>query len=296
MRKRKPADENLDGFVDKLDEIFEARVRGVGDVPELLVAPEHDRQTSLDRAGSRPSFRKLLPILLVFVGIPGVGGAIALYRYFSLDELFRQRAVAEEPAEPATAAATSAVSTELGDPDPTPESSSPPAVPSGTMFGIQVAICLRASCVAEYQERLFRQGLPTFVEERWQGSEIIEIYSRTGFDSREQAVATGSRIDSEYGLRGRVEVFNYGSKSHLALGAFVDLARATDVRDALNRQFAGQATFGTRVSSATQKLNVIVAGIFDDSIQAATALERIVQADSLFGEAYIVRQSPGAGR
>ncbi len=293
MPKRKSVDEDLNGFVENLDEIFRMRVRRGVDVIYPAATSETDRRASHGGAGSRPSIRKIFPVLLVLVGIPGAGGAVALYRYLSPgDDLFGQRAVTEEPAELATESATPVGSTGLGDPEPLPESSSPPSVPSdaASMYGIQVAICLRASCVAEFRERLFRQGLPTFVEQRWQRLEIIEVYSRTGFATREQALATSSRIDREYRLNGRVEVFNYASEYHIALGAFSDLARATEVRDALNRQFTGQATFGTRVGGSTQKLNVIVAGTFDDSLQAATVLDRLIRADSLFGEAYIVRK------
>jgi hypothetical protein len=62
------------------------------------------------------------------------------------------------------------------------------------------------------------------------------------------------------------------------------------VRDQLNRVLQSEATFATRVWEFPQKMHSIVAGDFSSRREAEAALNTLVQADSVFRQAYVIRK------
>ncbi|UCG89172.1 MAG: hypothetical protein JSW71_11790 [Gemmatimonadota bacterium] len=287
------AQDDLGGFENKLDGLF-AEEGGRGEAGARPMAapgranPVNHKPPRRPTASSKGSaLRKLItPLVLVIVFI---GLAHAVYSYIVRGDAVESWEVTEggevdQP--PAT------------EPQPRPvtqdtqveqDTALPPADPEGE-FAIQVALCNSPECVAEFQSRLLELGFTSEVGEGSANLESVEVYSITTFASRIAAQELADRINREHSLAGQAYVLDDEGGLRISMGNFTDLGRAVVVKDTLNRSFLGEVAFTTRVWSYPISLQSVVAGDFGTREEAEAALSRLVQADSVFAEAYVVRR------
>ena len=290
----------LDGFQNELDDLFGTDESDLEETtapppdPQLMEPPRLKPHTNRG-----VSFGFLIRLLVPAGALGGV--AIALHGYlFPVGEAEPlaitavQRPIAQpvvvdsKPQQPAVPTRQVEVATAVM-PEDEAVLESPLAQPSG-QFGIQVAICSFSQCVSQFQERLVQLDLSSQVTQKSATLETPEVYSETSFSSAAEAEEFAALIDGAYRMKGQVYVFREGRRFHVALGRFTDQAHAETVRDALNRMLRGQATFATRTRRSSYELKFVVAGNFDSRQQAETARTRLVQADTLFSDAYVVER------
>jgi len=287
------AQDDLGGFENKLDGLFAEEGGGrAADAPPG--APPHGAgpakpkppkpQTAHRR---KATFRNLITYLVL--AAVSVGLAHAIYSYVVRSEAGEPWETAEgggvaPPA--ATEPQPQVVTPDTGVPQDT---ALPPAEQEGE-FTIQVALCNSPECVNEFQRRLRDFGLTSRVGEGSANLESVEVYSITTFASRSAAQALADRINREHSQAGQAYVLDEQGDLRISMGNFTDLERAVVVKDTLNRSLMGEVAFTTRVWSYPVSLQSVVAGEFVTREEAEAALSRLVQADPVFAEAYVVRR------
>lgn len=300
----KMARDELGGFEDKLDGLFaEQGERGYGNTgpempsegaraygPKPQGPPPRSRRKSVVRTMATP-----LVLLVVLVGL-----VHAIYSYVVRNETVEPWEVtgsgeaSQPPAASEPQPGAIALDTGVEQPAPDTMADQPAATPDQpeARFAIQVALCNSRECVDEFQRRLGEFGLTSHVEETSAQMEAVEVYSINTFPSSDTAQALADRINREYDMAGQAYVFGENGEFRISMGNFPDLDHAVVVKDTLNRSFHGEVGFTTRVWSYPNPtpLQSVVAGGFATRNEAMATLNRLVLADSVFSEAYVVER------
>lgn len=172
-----------------------------------------------------------------------------------------------------------------------PVVAAPPNIPDEEGdFVIQIGRCVYPSCVTDFEQRLSQFDLPTEVTEISTTWETVEVYSQTTFQTRAQAEVLVTRINSAPMMEDLAYVLADSNQFRVSMGNFDNPVRANTVLDSLNALLRGEASFTTRVWEFPQTMHSIVAGNFTSRREAEAALSRLVQADSVFAEAYVVER------
>jgi hypothetical protein len=294
-----PQDE-LDGFGRDVDDLFGENGGDSGQSPADTPAPEPVRPPQPDKRENTAvlpdALKQMMSGMLFKTALNVVvfllilaGAAHALYSYF-----FPGTAPADSPE------VTSMVEVPAVEPLP-PDSlaeMAQPAIDTATSnvpdeegeFVIQVGLCVYPSCVTDFQDRLRGHNLTTEVTEVSTTWQSVEVYSETTFQAREQAEVLANRINREQSMEEQAYVRADSNEFRISMGNFDNSERATTVRDQLNRILQSEATFATRVWEFPQRMHSIVAGDFSSRREAEAVLNTLVQADSVFRQAYVVRK------
>lgn len=298
------ARDELGGFEDKLDGLFaEQGERGdSGAEPAMQSEGMHSYGTRPQRPpprGRGKSFLRIVATPLVLVVVL-VGLIHAVYSYVVHSEAVETWEAAESgevtQQPPASDSQPQVVPSDTGlEQQATDTTTDSPAAAPGqaeAVFAIQVALCNSRECVEEFQRRLQEFGLTSQVEETSTQMEAVEVYSINTFSSRDSAQTLADRINREHQMAGQAYVFAEDGQFRISMGNFADLEHAAVVKDTLNRSLPGVVGFTTRVWSYPNPvpLQGILAGNFATRDEATAALDRLVRADSVFSEAYVVER------
>ncbi|HEX7928768.1 MAG TPA: SPOR domain-containing protein [bacterium] len=228
-------------------------------------------------------------MFLVLLGIFGGGGYYVYTHYiagdekipwptFNTDALFPKK----QPPKPVTEEPKKKV--------PEHPTVKAPAPHKGPWFGIQVATCFFDSCVTAYQEVLKAHNYKeTKLVERTGRTEVLEIYSQTGFTDRQAAQDLSDKINRENALEGNAFVLEEGKSLRISMGSFTDLSRANAVKDQLNQRYHGEVVFGQRIKALPYTLKAIVTGRYPSRADAEKALLDLRRLDRAMDGAFIVQ-------
>jgi sporulation related protein len=287
-------DSELDSFFEDLSTIDDLEVAQEAPKPTPAAAPaaaappraEAPRAPRRPRAPARPGrFRKFL-FYLVLLAIFGGGGYYVYSTYIAGEgkipwpvfKLPQQGAAPkEQPVIPLPARVRPAMRPAKAPPKPT-----------GPGFSIQAATCFFDSCVEAYKNLLEEQHLTVRVKVRLSQSQTLEVYSQTGFASRDVAQEAAERVNLENRMEGHAYVIEDGNAFRLSMGEFEDLARANAVRDGLNQRYGGQIVFAQRVKTVPYTLKTVQAGRYPTRAEAEQAVEHLRSLDRSLAGAFVV--------
>jgi cell division septation protein DedD len=242
------------------------------------------------RAPGKPGRLRRIIMLLVLIGIFGGGGYYVYTTYiagegkipwptFDTSSLFPKKTPPKpvEPVKPTKTEKPVAVK---------------PTAPrhTGPTFGIQVATCFFDSCVSAYKEVLQAHDYKDVkLLERSGKTEVLEIYSQTGFTDRQAAQDLSDKINRENRLEGNAFVLEEAKAFRLSMGSFTDLSRANAVKDSLNQRYHGEVVFGQRIKALPYSLKAIVTGKYYSRADAEKALTELRRLDRAMDGAFIVQ-------
>lgn len=288
------ARDDLGGFEDKLDGLFAEESGGRG--AEVRPASSRQNPGTAKPGLQNPQFankkkatlRTLITSVVLLVVLAGLVHAV--YSYVARSEAPEpweagEGGVVDRPP-PVTEPQPQAVAQDTV----VPQDSQPSQAEPEGEFTIQVALCNSPECVDEFQRRLREFGLSSQVGEGSANLESVEVYSITTFDSRSAAQAVADRINRDYSQAGQAYVLDENGELRISMGNFTDLERAVVVKDTLNNSLLGEVAFTTRTWSYPISLQSVMAGSFVTREEAEAVLSRLMQADPVFAEAYVVRR------
>lgn len=157
-------------------------------------------------------------------------------------------------------------------------------------YSIQVATCFFDSCIRTFRDYLALNGRRVTLKSKRATTQALEILTDTAYPERNLAEDMAGRINIEHKLEGHAFVFQDSGLYRISMGAFPDLMRANEVRDELNRNFANNLYFTTRLKDYPYKLRSVLAGSYATRQMAADDLQTLKGMDKKFMGAFVVRR------
>lgn len=173
---------------------------------------------------------------------------------------------------------------------PPPVAAKPPPVRSTGPWSIQVATCFFPSCMDGFKNYLVANNRGVIMQAKTSQSHSIEIFSVSRFNVLENAQVIAGRINKGNPMEGHAYTYRENGSFRISMGAFQDLGRAKVVKDALNRQFAGEIVFSTRAKQFPYQVQSVMTGRFPNRAVASKALARLKNSHPRFQDAFVVKR------
>ncbi|MEE8434783.1 MAG: SPOR domain-containing protein [bacterium] len=177
------------------------------------------------------------------------------------------------------------------DTPPTPRvAAKPPPPPKTGPWSIQVATCFFPSCLDGFKNYLSANKRSVIMQAKTSQSHSLEIFSISRFNVLEDAQQIADRVNKGNPMEGHAYTYRENGSFRVSMGRFQDLARAKVVKNALNRQFAGEIVFSTRAKHFPYKVQSVMTGKYPSRSVASRALARLKDRHPRFQDAFVVER------
>ena len=167
----------------------------------------------------------------------------------------------------------------------------PPPPPKQTgPWSIQVATCFFPSCLDGFRNYLAANKRSVILQAKTSQSHSLEIFSISRFNVLENAQQIADRVNKGNPMEGHAYTYRENGAFRISMGAFQDLARAKVVKNALNRQFAGEIVFSTRAKIFPYQVQSVMTGKYPNRKVASRALARLKDRHPRFQDAFVVKR------